>query len=629
MRKFFLTPIFLIFCSICFAQNFQNDIPQNLKETANACVRWDDVNINITSKKDMVITTKRIVTVFNESGMESINAVEHHDKSTRIKSMEAVIYNGSGTEIKKIKRKDFRETSVSQGSIITDNKAVYLDYTPIAYPFTVVYTSEIESSNTAFIPAWNPVKSYFESIENAKITVRAAPDLGFKYKAFNIDGIANVQPTTDGVTITLENFAARKSEEYSPYFRTFMPNVLFGLTSFHLEGVDGSAKTWDEFGSWIYNSLLQGTDELTVETQAKIKALVGDEKDPIKIARIVYNFVQSKTRYISIQLGIGGWKPMLAKDVDRLGYGDCKALSNYTRALLKTVGVPSYYTIIYSGQRRDLQEDFVSMQGNHAILALPVGEKMYWLECTSQTDPFGYQGTFTDSRIALLVKPEGGKIIKTHEYRVDENSQHSIGSFIINEEGNFSGTVSIKSKGTQYNNKAGNEMKSSDDASKFYKNYFGHINNLKINKLNFSNNKDDVEFSEEIAFEAVKYADNVGGRMLVNVNAFNPIRSVPQRYRVRNNPFELSRGFYDYDEISIEIPIGYALEAKPDNVEVKEPFGVYKAEFEVVNPTKIIYKRTYQSYAGSFDKNQYENFRKFREQVARNDNSKIVLVKNQ
>ncbi len=38
--------------------------------------------------------------------------------------------------------------------------------------------------------------------------------------------------------------------------------------------------------------------------------------------------MQGKTHYISIQVGIGGYQPFLASDVDRLNYGDCKALVN-------------------------------------------------------------------------------------------------------------------------------------------------------------------------------------------------------------------------------------------------------------------------------------------------------------
>lgn len=634
MKKifFYLT---LFFANIFIANSQEasyntKNISPELKENANTIVRLDQTDIVISSKKSMTITTLNVITVFNEYGMRSIDAAEYFSKSTRIKSIEAAILNDLGTEIKKIKRKDFRENSVSEG-LITDTRILYLDYTPTEYPFTIIFKSELETSNTAFIPNWNPVKGPYISAEKSIINITSAPELGFKYKDFNIQNNSNITKVEkeNGVAFTALNIAALKPEDYSPSFRSFTPHVLFGLSSFNLEGVEGTATNWKDFGKWMYASLLEGTDEISPETQSKIKALVGTEKDPIKISKIVYQYVQDKTRYISIQLGIGGWKPMLSKDVDRLGYGDCKALSNYARALLKVVGVPSYYTIIYGDtQRRDLHQDFVSMQGNHAILAIPVNDKLYWLECTSQVNPFGFQGDFTDNRLALIVKPDGGEIVRTHEYITAENTQITKGKYSIDEKGNIGGSAIIKSRGTQYDNKFQNEKKSSDDLNKFYKNYFSHINNLKLKKINFSNNKDEVEFSEEVTIEASEYTKPSGGRLIFALNAYNPTSNVPQRYRSRTNPFEISRGFHDYDEITIDLPQGFTIEAKPENFELKNAFGYYKTEYAVINENQILYKRTFETNAGYYDKNEYENFRKFKEQVAKNDNSKIVLVKN-
>lgn len=633
MKKISLFFAILLFATNTYAQVDLSTslIAADLKENANAVVRLRQKDINITSKKSMTIITKDVVTVYNEKGFSHTGASEYFDKVTKIKSIEATIYNQFGKEIKKIKRKDFIESSVSEGSIITDNKILYLSYTPTEYPYTVVFQSEIETSNTAFIPSWNPIQSSYEGIEKSVLNITSIGDLGFKYKDFNIQNNPNItkEEKPNGVTFTALNLPAIKNEEYSPSYRSYFPNVLFGLGSFNLEGVEGTATNWKDFGAWVYSSLLAGTDEIPLETQTKIKTLVGSEKDPVKIAKIVYQYVQNKTRYISIQLGIGGWKPMLAKDVDRLGYGDCKALTNYTRALLKIVGVPSYYTIIYGDtQKRDLHEDFVSMQGNHVILALPVKDKMYWLECTSQTNPFGFQGNFTDNRMALIVKPDGGEIVKTHEYLSAENTQITKGAFVVDESGSFLGSVFIKSKGTQYDTKSENGSKSNDDLNKYYKEYFSHINNLKLKKINLSNNKEDVEFSEEVAVEASEYAKKSGNRLIFPLNAYNPLLGIPQRYRTRMTPFEISRGFYDYDEITIDLPKGFSIEAKPDNFELKDKFGDYKTEYVVLNDNQLLYKITYQSNAGYYDKTDYENFRKFREQIAKNDNAKIVLVKN-
>lgn len=626
--------IVLFFTTIAVAQDLEYtvaNIPAELKENANAVIRLDQKNIIISSRKSMIMTNKRIVTVLNENGLSYMGLYEYFSGRERVKSIEAQFYNAFGKEIKKVKRKDFKENSVSEGSIITDNKLLHYDYTPTEYPFTVVFSSETETSNTAFIPRWYPVPGFSVSVEKSTISIKAPSDLGFKYKEFNMLDNQNIikEVKTDGVSFTANNMQAYKTEDYSPSFDSYTPNVMMGLDYFHLEGVDGNAKSWLEMGKWFTDKILIGTSELSDETKVKIKTLIGNEEDPLKKAKIVYGYVQEKVRYVSIQEGIGGWKPMLAKDVDRLGYGDCKALTNYTKSLLDVVGVESYYVRLYGDRyKKSVIPDIVSMQSNHVILAIPDKEKYVWLECTSQILPFGFQGDFTDDRNALVLKPEGGEIVRTNVYETKDNTQITKGNYSISEDGMISGKLEIKSKGIQYDKKLNINGKSIDDLKKIYKNYFNHINNLKIVKTDVFNDKDNIEFTEKISLEAAGYANKTGNRLVFALNAYNPSFSVPQRYRNRTNPFEISRGFYDYDEVTIDLPKSFVIEAKPEDVEIKSVFGEYKTEYVILNESQLIYKRIYQINSGLYDKKDYENFRKFREQIAKNDNAKIVLVKN-
>lgn len=635
MKKPFFALLFLFLTLTSTAQKSDYSIlkiADSLKENANAIVRLDQTDITIASQRNMNIKTQRVVTVLNEKGFTASNAYEFYNKSTSVKNIEAIIYDAFGKEIKRIRRKDFRDQSVvGGGTLFSESRYIYLDYTAISYPFTIEFNSEVQTSATAFIPRWMPLSESSCSVEKSILNVVYPADLGFKKKEFQFSNF-NIQKTVDTNTqlsYTAANILAQKYEDYSPSYKELFPKVMMGLERFHLEGVDGTATNWSDFGKWYSEKILSGTTDLPEETKAKIKALVGDEKDPVKKAKIVYDFVQKKSRYVSIQVGIGGWKPMLASDVDRLGYGDCKALTNYTKALLQAVDVPSYNTVLYGDTyKTNIESDFVSMQGNHMILSIPNGNHYTWLECTSQEDPFGYQGIFTDDRNVLVIKPEGGEIVRTKVYEDNGNTQKEKGSYAIDENGHFSGTVSIVSEGSQYSSKTRIETMQPTDKEAHYKEYWDNINNLKLGKITFANDKENIRFTENAQISAINYASISGNKMIFAVDAFNQNNQNIRRIRNRKNPFEIQRGFLDTDEIEVNLPAGFTIEFLPSNFELKGKFGEYKTEIIKKENNKLIYKRSMFLNKGQYSNKEYDEYRLFMEQVSRNDNAKIILTKN-
>lgn len=634
--KLSIFPLFLFFISISiFGQKSEYStltIPDSLKQNANSVVRLSELKINITSRKSMTITSVQVTTVLNELGLRNLNLVEQYDRNRKINKIEATVYDAFGKQLKTYKRKDFRDQSAVEGiTLFSDTRLLYLDYTPIAYPFTLALEMEVETSNTAFIPAWSPMDGYLVSTENTSVTINYKPELHLRKKevSFSDKYVIDKNETATSISYSAKNIIAKKREELSPDYYEIFPIVYFAIEKFELENVEGTASNWSEFGKWYYNSILADTEGIPEETQMKVKQLVGNEKDPIEIARIIYKYVQEKTRYVLVSIGIGGWKPMLAKDVDKLGYGDCKALTNYTRCLLKTVGVTSYYTIVESNNERtkDLQSDFASIDGNHIILALPTEKELVWLECTSQIQPFGFQGDFTDDRDVLVVKPEGGEIVRTRTFSETDNLQVKKGSYQITEKGDFVGKLKIISKGLQYDNQFGKERMSREDQIKNYKEEFDNINNLTIKKIIFHNNSKTIEFTEDLEFEAESYAQNTGGKLMFALNAFDQSSYVPKKYRTREFPFQMDRGYTDEDEIEITIPDGFSVEAKPNGTELETEFGYYKIEFNTISPNKIMCKRKLVIKKGFYDKSKYESYRKFRETIAKTDNSKIVITK--
>ena len=141
---------------------------------------------------------------------------------------------------------------VDGGTLFSDSRYLYLDYTPTQYPFTIVYESEIETSTTAFIPPWFPLNDYFLSIEKSILNVNYPENLGFKKMEFNFSNfkINKTIDTSTQLSYAATNIFAQKYEDYSPNFSNIFPKVMMGLEFFNLEGVDGNAKTWKEFGKW-------------------------------------------------------------------------------------------------------------------------------------------------------------------------------------------------------------------------------------------------------------------------------------------------------------------------------------------------------------------------------------------
>ena len=380
----------------------------------------------------------------------------------------------------------------------------------------------------------------------------------------------------------------------------------------------------------MYNDLIKQTHDLPASTIAYVQNLVKNETNNIDKAKKIYQYVQDKVRYISVQVGIGGWKPFNASQVDKLGYGDCKALTNYTMSLLQAANIESNYSVVYAGSsQRNIEDDFTSMQGNHVILSIPNNDETVWLECTSQKLPFGFIGDFTDDRDVLVITPEGGKIQHTKKYNTEENIQTTTGNYTISNEGIIHVDVTVKSRGIQYDDKYWLETETKRDLDEHYKERWDYINNINIEKMDIINDKDNIEFKENLNFTATNYPKKVANRMLLTVNALNRNTHIPDRYRSRKLPLKIKRGFKDVDELEITLPQDYKVESLPNKKTIENKFGKYQTEVTLKDENTLIYKREFIIKDGEFPKDDYSDFRNFYKEVARQDNAKVALIKKE
>ena len=623
----------LLLAFTCFSQKLEYSsflIPAELKEDANAVVRNSVIEIAIEDVDKMTVSKREVVTVLNKLGISDARIAESYDNDTKITKLSAVIYDAFGNQIKKYKERDFLDVSaVDGGTLYSDSRVKYVDYTPITYPYTLVFESEYKTATTGFIPWWFPVNGYYVSVEKSTYTLKNPKGIAWRKKETHLTdfNIEKNDSETD-LTYVLKNQKAFEYENSSLSSRDILPLVKVALNKFYLKGVYGEATNWQEFGKWMHKSLLEGRDVIDDATKFKVLNLVKGITDFEEKAKIVYEFMQNKTRYISVQVGIGGWEPIAARQVDKVGYGDCKGLTNYTKALLDIAGVTSYYTVVYADKKRNLDKDFSSIQGNHVILNIPNKEKDIWLECTSQTMPFGFLGDFTDDRDVLVVMPEGGVIKRTTTYKNIENFQKTDATVQLRKDGSLTATLKRVSKGLQYDDKQGLISLTEEDLIKRYKsNVWSYNNNLEVNSVAIENDKENVIFTEDLSVSIKNYAAINEQEYLFRVNIFNKIGYVPKRYRTRKLPLKISQGYKDIDALIIKLPDGYSLNNLPETKELSTEFGTYKITFTKVDDATFKYQKSMVIKEGVYPKEAYKLYRSFRRSIAKYENLRIAITK--
>jgi len=576
---------------------------------------------------------KAAITVLNKNGDKAAGITIWHNKSNVIKSIKGFIYDEYGKQTGKFSESNFEDASAAHNfSLFEDSRVKHYSPPVTNYPYTVEYEYEWRSKQSLNFNSWHPVTQAGLAIEKSLFNFISKPDFNIRYKEINLPNNTVITTNKNGFKVyswQVNDVKAIKDEPYSPDPETYLGCVKVAPENFAYEGIKGSFTNWQELGKWIYDKLLLNRDILSTETKAHITDITKNFIDPKEKARKIYEYMQQKTRYVSIQIGIGGYQPFIADEVDKLGYGDCKGLVNYTQALLKVAGIESYYCVVEAGdQKKSMLPDFASMdQGNHVILCIPFKNDTTWLECTSQKTPFGFLGNFTADRTVLACTPQGGILLRTPRYLPQASLQMRTAKFNISDKGELSGDMQTTFEGTQYDNREELIDESVTEQEKQLKKIYA-INNLDINKFMLKQNKNNKPaIIESMSLFARDYASVNNNKYYFLINPVNRRTSIPREVRNRTSPVFIDFGYKDIDEVIYTIPNGYRLEKPPLNIVIVKPFGTYKATMALKNDI-LTYKREITIIDGTYDKSSYSELVDFYQHVVESDNYNVVLVKN-
>ena len=418
-------------------------------------------------------------------------------------------------------------------------------------------------------------------------------------------------------------------EPNQPALHEITTHVAFAPTEFEIENYKGDMSTWEGFGKFVY-ALKQGRDNLPANVRKKIHELSDGITDPYRKIQVLYEFMQQHTRYVSVQLGIGDWQPFDADYVATKGYGDCKALANFTFSILKEAGIHSFYTLVRAGSSIGrITESFPSQQFNHVILCVPLEKDSVWLECTSETLPAGYLGDFTCDRYALLIDEHGGHLVRTPQYGMKENLEERRIKATLDGEATLRMKTVTSYSGLQQDlyHDLINDL--SADKVKEYLHELLDFATYTISKFDYKENKSSLPTIEEtLEISVSNYATITGKRLFIIPNVMTRTHRRLAADTARKFDLEMGHGFEDLDSVEIELPEGYTAESLPADVALNTKFGTYNCRVKLKG-NKLFYYRDMEFNGGRYLASEYMELAKFYETIYKSDRNKVVLVKSE
>jgi len=591
-------------------------------------VRDYDISFEVKNEHRAILKVKQAVTVFKKDKRDYGYISLGYDKFQSLENLDVTIYNAHGEVVHELKKSDTKDYCSFDGySLFQDERTRIAELYFEQYPYTVELSYEYEYNGYLNWPEWLSRISR-DPIEHSKMEVVLSKDSTLRYWC-NQDSV-HPKIVIDGSKkhYIWESFAAPHltKEAAGSEIEDVATVVHLAPTAFKFDDYRGDMTSWNTLGQWEYG-LYKGRDVLPESAIHDVHALVDTLKYPREKAKALYQYMQKRTRYVSVQLGIGGLQPFEASFVHEHSYGDCKALSNYMVALLKEAGIQAFPYVIHSGSDPyPFIKEFPSNQSNHVMVCVPFKDTV-WLECTNQSMPFGHISCSTENRGVMLLAPEGGVVASTPKSTPQQNEQRRTATVSMSYLGSASANVSVTRSGDQQDYvRDALYDESPEERERWVTNDLGVPNAILKQFSIHGLETHELIIGIDMQIVLPRFISVAGDRLFFQPNLMEQRTFVPADVPQRLAPIRFSYPYHDSDSIVYVLPVGYKAESIPIEVHLQSSFGDFHSKTMVFSDTAIVYTRSLELREYSIPAKNYTEYRKFFSDVVKADRAQVVLV---
>jgi len=610
-------------------------------KTVSVVVLADQSTMTVDEDGRVTTVSTYAVRILNREGRGAAIAEDLYDTDMgKVRELKAWLIRPSG-QVKNYGKESIIDQAAALNDVYDESrlkKIVALEDVEPGAVFGYQTTSEVR-------PYFNQSVWYFQGsspVLSSRITLTLPAGWRANGVTFNH---ANVEPAVSGSTYTweLHDLSPIETEPASPSWSNLAPRV--AINYFAAEGkrlpATKSFDNWTEVSRW-YSELADPQAAPDQALASKARELTSGAKSELEKIRAVGRYVQN-IQYISIQIGVGRWRPHAAAQVFAKSYGDCKDKANLMRALLKANNIESYPVLIYAGDATYVRDSWASpRQFNHCIVAVKVSDetqaatvithpklgRLLIFDATDEDTPLGDLPDHEQGSLALVAAGDAGSLIRMPVIPPESNRLVRDIEASLDVNGSLTAKVRETATGMWA---SGYRSEFRHEARPAYRARIeGWITSgataARISRVEPKDDGATGRFDLDVDFTAQGYGQLMQDRLLVFKPAMVSRReSLFLTGAKRQHPIVLdSRALSETSRV--KLPPGWEVDELPDAVMLEAPFGSYKTTYEVKNGD-LFFSRTMTVRASTIPADQYETVRRFYERIRAAEQSPVVLAR--
>jgi hypothetical protein len=583
-------------------------------DKTDAVEMYSERIVTVHSADKIKTLVRKAYKVIRPGGRDLGTVVIPFDSVTRISNLHAWCIPAQGKDYE-VKEKEAAEVAIPAvlGSELITDARVKVVHIPAADPGNLIgYEYEQEAHPFVLQDIW-----YFQGAYPAReshYTVQLPT--GWEYKGYwlNHSEVAPKQSGNNQWQWMVSGVARVKDEADMPPYSGVAGQMIM---SFVPPGgaLSKTFVSWRDMGLW-YTELSRGRRDASPEMKQRVAALTTSATAPLEKMRALARFVQRDIRYVAIELGIGGYQPHPAVDVFAHRYGDCKDKATLMAAMLKEIGIESYYVVINSERGAVTQEMPAHMGGfNHVILAiqLPAGTndpslvavmqhaklgRLLFFDPTSELTAFGRLSGPLQANYGLLVTPDGGELVELPQLATSFNGIIRTAKLVLTPTGTLSGEIKevrVGDRASAQRYALKSVTKDTDKIKPIETLLARSLSSYRLTKASFSNlEQTELPFEFNYSLVADNYAKAAGNLLLVRPRVVGVKSSdLLETKEPRQYPVVFEGPSRDMDVFEITMPAGYEVDDLPQPVSADFGFASYHSKAEV-SGNVLRYARTFE-----------------------------------